>query len=229
MSLQLQKILEGWQSALAAAPEGQADLYRLEQMLAQAGMGPVCGVDEVGRGPIAGPVAAGAVILDPARPIPGLNDSKKLSPKKREQLYEVITRQALAWSVATASVQEIDQMKIGQATFLAMARAVEGLGAAAALCLVDGDAQPPGGLAGIPCQTVVKGDGKCACIAAASIIAKVYRDRLMAELGRQYPGYHFEKHKGYGTPAHKAYVMAHGVPEGVYRQEFLETWLAGGQ
>jgi len=169
----------------------------------QAGLpfaaGRVAGVDEAGRGPLAGPVVAAAVILDPGRPIAGLDDSKRLAPAERERLAGQIRRRALAWAVGRAEAEEIDRLNILQATFLAMRRAVAALDPAPDYALVDGNRWP-----GLPCpgEPVVGGDGKVAAIAAASILAKTVRDAEMASLDRRYPGYGFAAHKGYPTPAH---------------------------
>lgn len=170
--------------------------------------GLVCGIDEAGRGPLAGPVVAAAVILDPARPIPGLDDSKKLSEKKREALAEVIKSQAVAWAVAWATVEEIDSLNILQASLLAMRRAVERLGVAPVSALVDGNVCPR---LDCPVQAVVKGDGSVAPIAAASILAKTDRDREMLRLHALHPQYGFDRHMGYPTPAHLAALGEHGV------------------
>lgn len=183
----------------------------------EAGAAPVAGVDEAGRGPLAGPVIAAAVILDPARPIAGLNDSKKLGAPARDRLATLIRREALAWATGAASVTEIDQLNILQASLLAMRRAVAGLGVAPALVQVDGNRLPTG----LPCpaQAIVKGDGKIAAIAAASILAKTVRDALMQELAAKYPAYGFARHMGYPTAAHLAALRAHGpCPE--HRQSF---------
>lgn len=178
--------------------------------------GLVCGIDEAGRGPLAGPVVAAAVILDPARPIPGLNDSKKLSERKREALAEEIRAHAVAWCVAEASVDEIDRINILQATFLAMQRAVAGLQVTPISALVDGNRCPK---LVMPVEAVVKGDGKIASIAAASILAKTARDALMLALDRDYPQYGFAKHMGYPTAAHFASLRAHGASP-VHRKTF---------
>lgn len=178
--------------------------------------GLVCGIDEAGRGPLAGPVVAAAVILDPARPIAGLNDSKKLSEKKREQLAVLIREQAVAWAVAEASVEEIDRLNILHATMLAMQRAVAGLAVAAERAMVDGNRCPP---LSIPAEAVVKGDGKIASIAAASILAKTVRDAGMLALHAQYPLYGFDRHMGYPTAAHCAALAAHGASP-VHRRSF---------
>jgi len=160
----------------------------------------ICGVDEAGRGPWAGPVTAGAVILNPARPIAGLTDSKKLSEKKRLQLEPIIQETALHWAVAHASPQEIDQLNIREATFLAMQRAIEALGVIPDEILIDGNALPAGLPA--PALAIVKGDLKEPAISAASILAKTERDRLLLDFDRTYSGYGFARHKGYGTAAH---------------------------
>ena len=169
---------------------------------------PVCGVDEVGRGPWAGPVVTAAVILDPAHLPKGLNDSKKLSPSKREALFDEITKSAVT-AIGIASVSEIDDINILQATFLAMRRAVSGLQTTPAFALIDGNKIPPG----LPCdaQAIVKGDGRSLSIAAASIIAKVTRDEMMRNLATQYPGYGWETNMGYGTKAHQAGLARLGV------------------
>lgn len=176
----------------------------------------VCGVDEAGRGPLAGPVSAAAVILDAANPIEGLADSKKLSEKQRDQLAPVIRERALAWAVAYADVEEIDRLNILQATLLAMKRAVLALHTRPHQVLVDGLYCPQ---TGIPSQAIVKGDSTVAAISAASILAKTARDELMLGLHAQYPQYGFDGHKGYPTPAHLAALRAHGVSE-IHRRSF---------
>lgn len=178
--------------------------------------GLVCGIDEAGRGPLAGPVVAAAVILDPARPIAGLNDSKKLSEKRREVLAGEIREKALAWAVAEASVEEIDQLNILHATFLAMQRAVAALSVAPERAMVDGNRCPK---LPIPVEAVVKGDGKIASIAAASILAKTVRDAGMLALHAVYPQYGFDRHMGYPTAAHFAALEAHGASP-VHRRSF---------
>lgn len=176
----------------------------------------ICGVDEAGRGPLAGSVFAAAVILDPARPIEGLADSKKLSPAKRQKLEKEILEKALAWSVASASREEIDNLNILQASLLAMRRAVEGLGIQPTKALVDGNQDP--GLK-METQTIVQGDSLEPAISAASILAKEARDRELDLLGKQYPQYGFEKHKGYPTAAHLVALREHGpCPE--HRRSF---------
>lgn len=176
-----------------------------------------CGVDEAGRGPLAGDVYAAAVILSEGVVIEGLNDSKKLTEKKRERLYDEIIAKAEAYCVATASVEEIDEINILEATFLAMKRAVEGLGKDVQLALVDGNRPPH-----LDCnvRTLVKGDGISASIAAASILAKVERDRYMMKLAEEYPLYHFERHKGYGTKLHNEMILKYGASP-VHRKTFL--------
>lgn len=184
----------------------------------------ICGVDEAGRGPLAGDVYAAAVILDNDIYIEGLNDSKKLSEKKRELLYDEIISKAKAYCVATASVEEIEKYNILQATFMAMRRAVEGLGITPDMALIDGNREP-----GLTCamQTVIKGDGLSASIAAASILAKVSRDRYMVEIAEKYPEYCFEKHKGYGTKLHNELILKYG-PSPVHRMSFLKKLLKNG-
>lgn len=184
----------------------------------------VCGIDEAGRGPLAGDVYAAAVIFDEGVFIDGLNDSKKLTEKKREQLFDEIISKAKAYSVATASVEEIEEINILQATFLAMKRAYEGLGIVADIALIDGNRLP-----NLDCEmkTVVKGDGLSASIAAASILAKVSRDRYMTELAEKYPEYRFDKHKGYGTKLHNELILEYG-PCPVHRMSFLKKLLKNG-
>ena len=178
--------------------------------------GLVCGVDEAGRGPLAGPVVAAAVILDPARPIAGLNDSKKLSAKKRMALAGLIRERALAWAVAEASVEEIDQLNILHASMLAMQRAVAALQVTPERALIDGNRCPP---LAMPAEAVVQGDAKVAAIAAASILAKTVRDEGMLVLHAQYPHYGFDRHMGYPTAAHCAALAVHGVSP-VHRRSF---------
>ena len=176
----------------------------------------VAGVDEVGRGPLAGPVVAAAVILDPARPIAGLADSKALSEKRREALFEEIRDKALCWALGRAEVEEIDRINILQATMLAMRRAVAALDPAPVHVLVDGNRCPD-----LPCscEAIIKGDGKIAAISAASILAKVSRDREMTLLDEQYPGYGLAGHKGYPTKTHIAALEAQGVSP-IHRRTF---------
>ncbi len=184
-----------------------------------AGIRLLCGVDEAGRGPLAGPVYAAAVVFDPDHIPEGLDDSKKLSEKKREQLYDRIVDAAASWCVASASVEEIEEVNILQATYRAMQRAVAGLSVPPELVLVDGNRLPPGLTAAA--RTLVKGDALSASVAAASILAKVSRDRLMAELDRTYPEYAFAKHKGYGTALHMERIRTYG-PSPVHRPSFLK-------
>jgi ribonuclease HII len=178
---------------------------------------PVCGVDEAGRGPLAGSVVAAAVILDPARPIAGLADSKKLSAAARERLAPLIRENALAWAIGEASVAEIDKINILQATFLAMRRAIEALNVPPAHALIDGNRIPPG----LCCsaEAIVKGDAKEPAISAASILAKTHRDAQLLELDRIYPLYGFARHMGYPTAAHLEALRLHG-PSPVHRRSF---------
>ena len=196
------------------------NLYEMEAQYRAQGFSAVCGVDEAGRGPLAGPVCAAACILPPGLEIAGLNDSKKLSEKKREQLYEQITAEAAAWAVCMVDHWTIDEINILQATFRAMRGAVQGLSQAPDLCLVDGNQDPS---LGLPTRTVVHGDALCAAIAAASILAKVTRDRYMAEQDARYPGYGFAVHKGYGTRAHYAAIDALGLCP-IHRRSFLKRY-----
>ena len=197
--------------------KAEVDLWELENELDESGVATLCGVDEAGRGPLAGPVCAAAVILPRGLMIPGLNDSKKLSEKRREQLYGEICAKAEAWAAAFASVEEIEELNILGATYLAMNRAIAALSVTPELALIDGNRAK-----GVEynCKCIVGGDGKCADIAAASIIAKVTRDRLMYELDEEYPGYGFAKHKGYGTAAHYAAIRELGPCE-AHRPSFL--------
>lgn len=176
----------------------------------------VAGVDEVGRGPLCGAVVTAAVILDPARPISGLNDSKKLSEARREQLFDEICEKALAWCIARAEVEEIDRLNILQATMLAMQRAVEGLSVTPRLALIDGNRCPK---LQVPSAAVVKGDSLVPAIAAASILAKVSRDREMHQLDQLYPGYGIAGHKGYPTPVHLEALRRLG-PTPIHRRSF---------
>ena len=195
------------------------DMYQFESICREKGFVAICGVDEAGCGPLAGPVCAAAVILNPDDPIPGLNDSKKLSEKKREALFPEIQKRALAYGIAFASAAEIDEINILQARFLAMRRAVEQLSVCPDFALVDGNRDPS--IPDVETLCVVGGDAKSASIAAASILAKVTRDRWMLELDRQYPQYQFAKHKGYPTALHQELVLEHGpCPE--HRKTFLK-------
>ena len=185
----------------------------------------VCGIDEAGRGPLAGPVCAAAVILDPNYTIEGLNDSKKLSEKKRNLLFDQIKEHALSYCIAFSTEQEIDEINILQATFLAMNRAYAGLEKTPDAAFVDGNRDP-----GLPCgetTCIVKGDAKSASVAAASILAKVTRDRYMEMLDEQYPQYQFKVHKGYPTKKHVEALLEHG-PSEVHRQTFLKKILTRG-
>ena len=193
-------------------------MWDIENGYYEQGIRLICGVDEAGRGPLAGPVCAAAVILPANLEIPGLNDSKKLSDKRRRELFPVICREAIAWSVAFADHNEIDEINILQATYLAMERAIKGLSVEPELALIDGNRAKDFGL---PVQTVIHGDSLSASIAAASILAKVSRDDLMLEMEKEYPGYGFEIHKGYGTKAHYEAIQAKG-PSPIHRMTFLK-------
>ena len=193
------------------------ELWELENEIYAEGFSLICGVDEAGRGPLAGPVYAAAVILPRDAVIEGLNDSKKLTEKKREALFDVITERALTYGIASASVEEIEEFNILNATFLAMNRAIEKLDPVPELALIDGNRST--GIA-LPSRCVVKGDSRCADIAAASILAKVSRDRYMLNLAEKYPQYHFEQHKGYGTKLHYEALREYG-PSPEHRPSFL--------
>lgn len=194
------------------------DLWTLENSIYDEGFRLLCGVDEAGRGPLAGPVCAAAVILPRNYTIEGLNDSKKLTEAKREKLFDVIKENALSYGIAFASVAEIEELNILNATYLAMNRAIARLSPAPELALIDGNRN-----AGISCPSrcIVKGDASCADIAAASVLAKVTRDRVMLELAEKYPEYHFEQHKGYGTKLHYEALREFG-PSPVHRKSFLK-------
>lgn len=194
------------------------DLWSYENEVYGEGYELVCGVDEAGRGPLAGPVCAAAVILPKGFVIPGLDDSKKLSEKKRDELFEIIIQSALSYGIAFASVEEIEEHNILAATFIAMNRAIAQLDPKPAIALIDGNRT-----VGIEMESrsVVKGDSKCADIAAASILAKVTRDRYMLEMAEKYPQYHFDKHKGYGTKLHYEALREHG-PSEIHRLSFLK-------
>ncbi len=194
------------------------DMWSIEHSFMQKGYNVICGVDEAGRGPLAGPVCAAAVILPPDLVIPGLDDSKKLSDKKRRELYPIIKEQALAYGIAFADHTEIDQINILQATFLAMERAMNQLSVKPELALIDGNRAKD---FGIPVETVIHGDSLSASIAAASVLAKVTRDDVMLVLSEQYPQYGFEVHKGYGTKAHYEALAQHG-PCPIHRMTFLK-------
>ena len=192
-------------------------MWEIEDSL---GLHLICGVDEAGRGPLAGPVCAAAVILPEHLQIPGLNDSKKLTDKKRRELFPVIQEQAIAYGIGLASESEIDEINILQATFLAMRRALDQLTVRPEIALIDGNRETDFGL---PVKTVVKGDSLSANIAAASILAKVTRDNIMVELAQQYPEYGFEIHKGYGTKAHYEALRTYG-PCPIHRKTFLKKF-----
>ncbi len=194
--------------------------FSYENAARQNGYKYICGVDEAGRGPLAGPVCAAAVILPADVYIEGLNDSKKLSEKKREALYGVITEKAVAYGVAFGTLEEIEEFNILNATFLAMNRAIDELEVKPDYALIDGNRVPAG--INIPCETVIKGDFKSASIAAASILAKVTRDRLLLRYDEEYPQYNFKKHKGYGTKEHYEAIKKYGVCE-VHRLSFLKN------
>lgn len=196
--------------------------YEYEKKALEQGFKSICGIDEAGRGPLAGPVFAAAVILPVGLEIEGLNDSKKLSEKKRESLFDVIISNASAYSVAYADHAEIDEINILNATFLAMTRAVNELKIPADFALVDGNRVPKG--LSVPCETIVKGDGISASIAAASILAKVSRDRVMKKADEIYPEYMFAKHKGYPTALHRELVNKYG-PCPIHRLTFLKKVL----
>lgn len=193
--------------------------YEFEDNARQQGFKMICGVDEAGRGPLAGPVCAAAVILPQDAVIEGLNDSKKLSEKKREKLYDVIVEKAVAYSIATASVEEIEEYNILNATFLAMNRAINSLPQKADYAIIDGDKKPKG--ITVECEAVVKGDSKSMSVAAASILAKVTRDRMMCEYGEKYPVYGFAEHKGYGTKKHREAIIKYGACD-IHRPSFLK-------
>ena len=197
------------------------DWLKHEREVREKGYVNICGVDEAGRGPLAGPVCAAAVILRKNQIIEGVNDSKKLSEKKREALFDVIKNEAEAYSIAFASVEEIEELNILNATMLAMKRAVEGLPIRADYALIDGNKTPE---LEIPTQYVVKGDANSMSIAAASILAKVSRDRLCRDYAEKYPEYGFEKHKGYGTKAHTEAILKYGPCE-IHRMSFLKKIL----
>ena len=195
-------------------------MWEIEDGFYAEGIKTICGVDEAGRGPLAGPVCAAAVILPEHLQIPGLTDSKKLTDKKRRELYPVIMEQAIAYGIGFATEQEIDEINILQATFLAMQRALDQLSVNPELALIDGNREKDFGL---PVKTVVKGDSLSANIAAASVLAKVTRDDLMVKLAQDYPQYGFDIHKGYGTKAHYAALTEHGASP-VHRMSFLKKF-----
>ncbi len=193
------------------------ELWELENEIYAEGFSLICGVDEAGRGPLAGPVYAAAVILPRDIVIDGLNDSKKLTEKKREALFDVITERVLSCGIASASVEEIEELNILNATFLAMNRAIAKLDPTPELALIDGNRSTS---IAMPSRCIVKGDSRCADIAAASILAKVSRDRYMLTLAEKYPQYHFEQHKGYGTKLHYEALREYG-PSPEHRLSFL--------
>lgn len=199
------------------------NMWEIENRFFAEGYGVICGVDEAGRGPLAGPVCAAAVILPPNVEIAGLTDSKKLSDKRRRELFPIICEQAVAYGIGFASHEEIDQINILQATFLAMRRALEQLPTKPDLALIDGNRETD---FGITVRTVVKGDSLSASIAAASILAKVSRDDVMLEMAEKYPGYGFEVHKGYGTKAHYEALTRLGACP-IHRMSFLRKFYAG--
>ena len=198
----------------------QQDMWVIEQSFFDKGVKIICGVDEAGRGPLAGPVCAAAVILPEHLELPGLTDSKKLTDKKRRELFPLIQEQAIAYGIGFATEQEIDEINILQATFLAMQRALDQLNVRPDLALIDGNREKDFGL---PVKTVVKGDSLSANIAAASILAKVTRDNLMVELAEKYPQYGFDIHKGYGTKAHYAALREYGASP-IHRMTFLKKF-----
>jgi ribonuclease HII len=193
-------------------------LYDFDAQL-RAAYGTFCGVDEAGRGPLCGPVCCAAVILNPEHPVAGVNDSKKLSARRREELFDQICAQALAYEIVFISPQEIDERNILWATMDGMQQAIEGLDIVPAYGIIDGNRCPPG--LKIPLESVIKGDAKSASIAAASILAKVSRDRYMLELDRQYPQYQLAKHKGYPTALHYELIEKYGI-QPFYRRSFLK-------
>ena len=196
--------------------------YEFEKAAVNSGFSCICGVDEAGRGPLAGPVCAAAVILPEGAVIEGLDDSKKLTEKKREKLYDIIKETAVAYSVAYGTLEEIESVNILEATYLAMNRAIEGLSVKPDFALIDGNRVPRG--LKIPCETIVKGDSKSMSVAAASVLAKVTRDRLMLEYDKKYPEYNFKKHKGYGTKEHTELIKQYGPCE-IHRPSFLKNIL----
>ena len=196
------------------------DMWSIEDEFYAQGIQVICGVDEAGRGPLAGPVCAAAVILPAHLDLPGLTDSKKLTDKRRRELFPLIKERAIAYGIGLASEQEIDEINILQATFLAMERALTQLSVRPDLALVDGNREKD---LGVPVKTVVKGDSLSANIAAASILAKVTRDDMMLDIAKQYPEYGFDIHKGYGTKAHYEALRAHGASP-VHRNSFLRKF-----
>lgn len=196
--------------------------YEFEKAAVNSGFSCICGVDEAGRGPLAGPVCAAAVILPEGAVIEGLDDSKKLTEKKREKLYDIIKQTAVAYSVAYGTLEEIETVNILEATYLAMNRAIEGLTVKPDFALIDGNRVPRG--IKISCETIIKGDSRSMSVAAASVLAKVTRDRLMLEYDKKYPEYNFKKHKGYGTKEHTELIKQYGPCE-IHRLSFLKNIL----
>ena len=200
----------------------QVDWLKYENELKSEGYRYICGVDEAGRGPLAGPVCAAAVILPENTLIEGVNDSKKLTEKKREELFDVVIDTALAYCIAFGSVEEIEEHNILATTMMTMKRAVEGLSVKADYAIIDGNKLP---VLDIPSKYIIKGDANSMSIAAASILAKVSRDRLMLEYSKEYPEYCFEKHKGYGTKLHNEMILKYG-PSPIHRMSFLKKLLS---
>ena len=198
----------------------ELDMWQIEEKYYQNGIKLICGVDEAGRGPLAGPVCAAAVILPANIEIPGLNDSKKLTDKKRRELFPIIKEKAIAYGIAFADEKEIDEINILQATFLAMQRAIDQLEIKPEFALIDGNRAKD---FGVPAETVVHGDSLSASIAAASVLAKVTRDDIMLEIADKYPQYGFDVHKGYGTKAHYEALTQHG-PSPIHRMTFLKKF-----
>lgn len=198
----------------------QENLWEFEEKYYEQGLQYICGIDEAGRGPLAGPVCAAAVILPANIEIPGLNDSKKLSDKRRRELVSIIKENAIAYGIAFADEKEIDQINILQATFLAMERAASQLSVKPEVLLIDGNREKD---FGIPVETIVKGDSRSASIAAASVLAKVTRDDYLLQMAQEYPQYGFEVHKGYGTKAHYAAIEKYG-PCPIHRMTFLKKF-----
>lgn len=198
----------------------QSNMWQIEQSFFDEGVKLICGVDEAGRGPLAGPVCAAAVILPANIEIPGLNDSKKLSDKRRRELYPIIMEQAIAYGIGLADHREIDEINILQATFLAMDRAIQSLKIKPELALIDGNRAKD---FGVPVKTIIHGDSLSASIAAASVLAKVTRDDIMLKMAEEYPQYGFEIHKGYGTKAHYEALQNHG-PCPIHRMTFLKKF-----
>lgn len=198
----------------------EVNMWEIEQSWMEKGYESICGVDEAGRGPLAGPVCAAAVILPPNLELPGLDDSKKLSDKRRRELFPLIKEKAIAYGIAFADHDEIDEINILQATYLAMQRALDQLSVKPQLALIDGNRAKD---FGVPVQTVIHGDSLSASIAAASILAKVTRDNYMLEMAEEYPQYGFDVHKGYGTKAHYAALTEYGACP-IHRQSFLKKF-----